>query len=88
MNDLEIFLRFSFLGLSALISIFSLLSLRKTKELKIAFASAGFALFMVEGILVSIGVFFTAVEQYVSPVVLIGLTFLSLIFFYLSILKR
>ena len=88
MNEIELFLRFSFLGLSTVISIISLISFLKTKEIKIAFASIGFLLFTVEGIIVSIGVFSPAVEQFVTTEVLVGITFISLIFFYLSILKR
>ena len=88
MNEIELFLRFSFLGLSALISIISLISFLKTKEIKIAFASIGFLLFTVEGIIVLIGVFSPVVEQFVTTEVLVGTTFISLIFFYLSILKR
>ncbi|MCX6664151.1 MAG: hypothetical protein NTZ75_07880 [Euryarchaeota archaeon] len=88
MNELEIFLRLSFLGLSTLISIISFISFIKTKEMKIAFASIGFLLFTLEGIIVSIGVFSPAVEQFVTTEVLVGITFISLIFFYLSILKR
>jgi hypothetical protein len=88
MNELEIFLRFSFLGLSTLISIISLLSLTKIKEMKLAFASAGFLLFTIEGILVTIGIFSSAVETMVTPLTLIGTSFIALIFFYLSILKR
>jgi hypothetical protein len=88
MNEIELFLRFSFLGLSTLISIISLISFLKTKEIKIAFASIGFLLFTVEGIIVLIGVFSPVVEQFVTTEVLIGTTFISLIFFYLSILKR
>ena len=88
MNEIELFLRFSFLGLSTLISIISLISFLKTKEIKIAFASIGFLLFTVEGIIVLIGVFSPVVEQFVTTEVLVGTTFISLIFFYLSILKR
>jgi hypothetical protein len=88
MNEIEIFLRLSFLGLSALISIISFISLIKTKEMKIAFASIGFLLFTLEGILVSIGVFSSTVEHFITTEVLVGTTFISLIFFYLSILKR
>jgi hypothetical protein len=64
------------------------MSLIKTKEMKIAFASIGFLLFTVEGIIVLIGVFSPVVEQFVTTEVLVGTTFISLIFFYLSILKR
>jgi hypothetical protein len=56
--------------------------------MKIAFASIGFLLFTVDGIIVSIGVFSPVVEQFVTTEVLVGTTFISLIFFYLSILKR
>ncbi len=70
------------------ISIISFISFIKTKEMKIAFALLGFLLFTVEGLLVSIGVFFSAVEQVVTTEALIGMTFISLIFFYLSIVKR
>ena len=66
MNEIEIFVRFSFLGLSTLISIISLVSLIKTKEMKIGFASIGFLLFTVEGIIVSIGVLLPAVEHFVT----------------------
>ncbi len=88
MNELELFIRFSFLGLSVVVSMISLLSFVKTKELKIAFATIGFLLFTLEGIIVSIGVFLPAVEHFITTEVLVGTTFISLIFFYLSIVKR
>jgi hypothetical protein len=88
MNELEIFLRLSFLGLSTLISIISLISLIKTKEMKIAFASIGFLVFAMEGIIVSIGVFSTVFENIITTELLVGATLIALIFFYLSILKR
>ncbi len=88
MNEIEIFLRFSFLGLSTLISIISMLSLKKIKEIKIAFASVGFLIFTIEGILVSIGVFSSVIETMVTPTTVVGISFIALIFFYLSILKR
>ena len=88
MNELEIFLRFSFLGLSTLITIISLLSLIKIKEAKILFASIGFLIFTIEGILLSIGVFSSVIESVVTPAILVGASFIALIFFYLSIIKR
>jgi hypothetical protein len=87
MNEIEMFLRFSFLGLSTLISIISLLSLKKTKEMKIAFASIGFLIFAIEGAIVTIGVFSPIIENMINTSILIGFTFIALIFFYLSILK-
>jgi len=88
MNEIEIFIRFSFLGLSTIISIISLVSFIKTKEIKLAFASIGFLLLMLEGILVSIGVFLQDVEYYNTIGIFVGITFFSLIFLYLSILKQ
>jgi hypothetical protein len=88
MNEIEIFVRFSFLGLSTLISIISFISLIKTKEMKIAFALIGFLLFTLVGFIVSISVFLPAAEHFVATEVLVGTIFISLIFFYLSILKR
>ena len=88
MDQLEIFLRLSFCGLSILISIISLLSLRKIKEIKIAFASLGFLIFAIEGILVTVGIFVPAVETLITTKVLIGSSLLALLFFYLSLLKR
>ena len=56
--------------------------------MKLVFAFVGFLLFTFEGILVSLGVFSSAVETVITPVTLIGISFLALIFFYLSLLKR
>ena len=88
MNEIEIFIRFSFLGLSLLVSIISLISFVKTKEIKIAFASIAFLLFTIIGSIVSIGVFSPDVEHLITTEVLLGTIFISLIFFYLSIVKR
>ena len=88
MNEIEIFIRFSFLGLSTLLSIISFISLIKIKEMKLAFASIGFLLFTFIGIIVSIGVFSPAVEHLITTEALIGTIFISLFFFYFSILKR
>ena len=88
MNELEIFLRFSFLGLSSILTLISCLSLVKIKEMKVAFAFTGFLLFTLEGVLVALGVFSSEIESIVTPATLIGIGFLALIFFYLSLLKR
>jgi hypothetical protein len=88
MNEIEMFLRFSFLGLSTLISIISLLSLKKIKEMKIAFATIGFFILTIESALLALGVFSHAIESMITTMLLTGFTFLALIFFYLSILKR
>ena len=88
MNELELFLRFSFLGLSSIISIISLLSFIKIKDMKVGFAFVGFLLFTLEGVLMVAGIFLSMVETMVTPVTLVGISFFSMIFLYLSILKR
>jgi uncharacterized membrane protein len=88
MNELEIFLRLSLAGLSIVITIISLISFWKVKDGKMALASLGFCLFAVEGTLLSIGIFSPVVEAYVTVELMVGIAFLALIFFYLSILKR
>ena len=48
--------------------------------MKVGFACVGFLLFTLEGILVSIGVFSSVVEAMVTPVTLLGVSFLCLDF--------
>jgi hypothetical protein len=88
MNELEIFLRLSLTGLSIVITIISLTSFFKLKDGKLALATLGFFLFAVEGGLLSIGIFSPIVEAYVTVELTVGIAFLALIFFYLSIVKR
>lgn len=88
MNELEIFLRLSLAGLSIVITIISLISFWKIKDGKLALATLGFSLFAVEGGLLSIGIFSPVVEAYITVELTVGIAFLALIFFYLSIVKR
>lgn len=88
MNDIEIFVRLSLAGLSLLITIISLVSFVKVRDGKIALASTGFFFFAVLGVLLCFGIFFPAVEAFVSVELTAGIALLALIFFYLSILKR
>ena len=88
MNELEIFLRLSLAGLAIVITVISVFSFLKVRDGKIALASLGFCLFAVEGTMLSFGIFFPAVEAYISVELLTGIAFLSLIFLYLSIVKR
>lgn len=88
MNELEIFLRLSLAGLAIVITIISVISFLKVRAGKIALASLGFCLFAVEGTILSFGIFFPAVEAYVTIELLTGIAFLALIFLYLSIVKR
>lgn len=88
MNEIEIFLRFSFLALSSIMCIISVLSTQKAKDLKIVYASLGFLVFTIEGFLLSIGVFLPSVETMITKTVLVGTSFIALVFYFLSILKR
>lgn len=88
MNDLEIFLRFSFAGLAVILTIISLASYRKVRHGKLGLATVGFGLFAVEGILLTLGSFSSTIEMQVSVELLVGIALVALIFFYLSILKR
>lgn len=88
MSELETFLRIAFLGLGIILFILTIASLFKTKELKIALASVGFAIFMVEGAVLVGGIFFETLENMVTPAFLVGANFIALVFFYLSIIKR
>jgi hypothetical protein len=88
MNELEIFLRIAFLGLGLILLILTIASFFKVKELKIAFAACGFAIFVVQGIILVGGIFSQAIEDIVTIELLIGSNFIALVFFYLSIIKR
>ena len=88
MNDLDIFLRFSFAGLAIILTIISFASYRKIRHGKLGLATIGFGLFATEGILLSLGTLSSIVEMQVSIELLVGIALVALIFFYLSILKR
>ncbi len=88
MNELEIFIRLSLAGLSCVITVISFLSFLRVRDSKIGLASLGFFLFAVLGVILSLGIFFSAVESFVSVELTAGIAFLALIVLYLSILKR
>ena len=88
MSELEIFLRIAFFGLGLLLSVLSLVSFFRVKEKKIALATVGFALFAFLGLVLVGGIFSSDFENMVSIGFLVGVNFVALIFFYLSIIKR
>jgi len=88
MSELEIFLRIAFLGLGLILLILTIASLIKLKETKIAFAAVGFSIFVVEGIILVGGIFSNGLESIVTTKFLVGASFIALVFFYLSIIKR
>ncbi len=88
MNELEVFLRLAFLGLGAIMFVLTLGSMIKTREMKISFAAIGFGIFMVEGLILAVGVFSDDIEGMVNIAFLVGMNFVAMIFLYLSIIKR
>ncbi len=88
MSELEIFLRIAFFGLSLILLILILASLKKVKETKITLAAVGFAIFFIEGIVLIAGIFYEDIESVVTIEFLVGVNFIALVFFYLSIIKR
>ncbi|MCK5024026.1 MAG: hypothetical protein KAR56_00235 [Thermoplasmata archaeon] len=88
MNEIDIFLRLAFLGLTALMFVLSMSAALKTKEMKLIFAAIGFGIFMIEGIILAGGIFNDGLESLVTVSFLVGANFVALVFFYLSIIKR
>jgi hypothetical protein len=88
MNDIELFLRISFTGLAIILTGISLASFVKIRKGKLALATVGFGLFAVQGTFLSLGVLLPTIETYISTAMLIAVSLIALIFFYLSILKR
>lgn len=88
MSELEVFLRLAFLGLAFLMFTLSLMSLAKTREIKIVLATIGFGIFVIEGVVLAGGIFYSGLEDMVSTSLLVGVNLVALIFLYLSIIKR
>ena len=88
MNEIDIFLRLAFLGLTALIFVLSSSAALKTKEMKLIFAATGFGIFMIEGVILAGGIFFDSMESLVTVSFLVCANFVALVFFYLSIIKK
>ena len=88
MNEIDIFLRLAFLGLTSLIFVLSSSAALKTKEMKLIFAATGFGIFMIEGIILAGGIFNDTMESLVTVSFLVCANFVALVFFYLSIIKR
>jgi hypothetical protein len=88
MDEIEVFLRLALMGLALILVGLTVASWYKTRELKLLLAAAGFGIFALEGVLLALGIFMTSAEEFVSLAVLVGLNLLTLIFIYLSFLKR
>ena len=88
MNEIDIFLRLAFLGLTSLMFLLSLSAALKTKEMKLIFAATGFGIFMIEGIILTGGIFSDGMESLVTVSFLVGANFAALVFLYLSIIKK
>jgi hypothetical protein len=88
MDEIEVFLRLALMGLALILLGLTAASWYKTRELKLLLAAAGFGIFALEGVLLALGIFMDSAEKFVSLAVLVGLNLLTLVFIYLSFLKR
>jgi hypothetical protein len=88
MDEIEIFLRIAFFGLSIILLVLTVASFIKVKELKIALASVGFGIFVFEGAILVGGIFLSELENMATTAFLVGVNFIALVFLYLSIVKR
>jgi hypothetical protein len=88
MNEMEIFLRMAFAGLGLILTILTLASWFRTRESKILLAGVGFGMLAAEGLLLAVGIFFEDFEAFNTILTMVGLSFLAMVFLYLSILKR
>jgi hypothetical protein len=88
MAEMEIFLRLGLMGMATILLALTLASWYRAREAKLILASAGFGLFMAEGLLLVLGIFYTNIETLNTTMMLVGLNFLAMTFLYLSIIKR
>jgi hypothetical protein len=88
MDEIEAFLRLALMGLALILSGMTAASWLKTREAKLLLATIGFGIFALEGILLGLGVFMTSAEEFMSLAAVVGLNLLTLVFIYLSFLKR
>ncbi len=88
MDEIEVFFRLAFLGLTSLMFVLSMSAALKTREIKLTFAAIGFGIFVIEGIVLAGGIFFHGLESMATVGFLVGANFVALIFFYMSVIKR
>jgi len=88
MDEIDIFLRLAFMGMSLIMTGLTLASWYRARETKLLLATAGFGVLAAEGVLLTAGIFSGELETMNSVAMLVGLNFLALVFIYLSVLKR
>lgn len=88
MEEIEIFLRLTFMGLACILTALTLASWNRAREPKLLLATAAFGIFAAEGILLAVGIFNEAIEALNTIMALAAMNFLALVFLYLSVLKR
>ncbi len=88
MEEIEIFLRVAFMGMALIMTALTAASWKRTGERKIMLAAIGFGVFFAEGAMLVAGIFSEDAEAINTTLALVGLSFLALVFLYLSVLKR
>lgn len=87
MDEIDVFLRVCLLGFSLILTVVSMLSLRRARGLRLVFASGAFLVFLLEGIFLSMGIFLSGVNELFSIRVIILFNLAALVFFYGSLAK-
>jgi uncharacterized membrane protein YhfC len=87
MEQLEVFLRVCLLGFALILTIVALLSVPRARGLRLYLVFGAFAVFLVEGVLLVVGIFSQSVESFAGVKMLVLLNLIAVILFYGSVAK-
>ena len=89
MDDLEIFFRVALLGFSLILFVISAVTYKRIGSRRLLLVSAGFGLFFVKGLLLTLGLFVDSIGDVFDTTVLVTiLDFAIMAFLYLSVVKK
>ena len=89
MSNVEIFFKVGLMGFSLLLFAISAISYKRIGSQRLLFVCIAFAIFFVKGLVLTLGIFIGAVDEWFSASIqLIILDFLIMILLYLGIAKR
>jgi len=89
MNNLELFLSVALTGFSLILFVISAITYRRVQRTKLLFVSLAFALFLVKGLMLTLGLFIDSIgDVFRSSVLVIMLDFGIMVFLYFSVVKK
>ena len=89
MNNLELFLSVALTGFSLILFVISAITYRRVQRTKLLFVSLAFALFLVKGLMLTLGLFIDSIgDIFQSSVLVIMLDFGIMVFLYFSVVKK